>query len=399
MGEFLVRQVDIASGVEISRFARPNFLAYEGLSYLYHQVFPPFGASLGLVMGVSDPCGVYPSSRPNRYGAEASFGPALTLAQCSGEAGNEGGCYTSAMRSSFGYARRSLSCVASMVSDGGMAKSTECTFPNNHSWLPQIGSDWNLPWTVGEIEQPPPEWSPWEAYEPVVGYPWQKPRKRCLTECDPYDPSTCQRSYMYQYDPTGGLDWLCDFRKMGGFPISMAFLASSTVNKLVAAAAFRALVLLRPGTALHIKYEARVSSVQVTRDFALRFMKCVFVSSSENRYDSIYCRPLLSGVTQQSRRTTYNDVESYFHFAFQPVALDAWTYVTGTPPYVMSSIVPQWENETENTIGPFVGLAVYGSKGRLNELMWVTKIDPPLSVPVGDFLRVPGKVRFQLDGN
>jgi hypothetical protein len=41
---------------------------------------------------------------------------------------------------------------------------------------------------------------------------------------------------------------------------------------------------------------------------------------------------------------------------------------------------------------------VYGVVGGNNELMWVTKIDPPVSVPNGDTLRVPAKVKFQLDG-
>ncbi|MBI5866603.1 MAG: hypothetical protein HZB38_19220, partial [Planctomycetes bacterium] len=57
-----------------------------------------------------------------------------------------------------------------------------------------------------------------------------------------------------------------------------------------------------------------------------------------------------------------------------------------------------WTNSTGGAVGPFAWLATYGSIGGSNELMWLTKIDPPVSVPNGDTLRVPGKVKFQLDG-
>ena len=395
MGRFLVRHVDHETGAELARFALPNLLAYEGIEYVYRQVFPPYQGPMTFQMGVAGPSPSYPNDRPNSGGGVA-FGPTLTFAQCTNAQANEGGCYTSPMRTSFGYARQALNLAASMEADGGGFLSQEVTFPNNHSWSPQAAADWDFPWTPEEIEQPPPEWTPRESWEPVVGYPWQRPRKRCGTDCDPNDPNNCLRPYMYQWDPSGELDWLCDFRKLGGFPITLAFVADTSRNKLVAAAAFRAPVLLRPGTALHIRYQARIFG-QVSRDFAYRFARYAFGKAGA-RYDALYCRPVLASLVKPTRRTTYADVSLHFHAHFAQVALSSWGYVAGPPPRVESSNTPQWVNTSGAAIGPFGWLAVYGSVGGSNELMWLTPIDPPVSAPNGDTLRVPGKVRFQLEG-
>jgi len=395
MGRFLVRHVDQDSGTELSRFALPNLLAYEGIEYVYRQLFPAYQTAMTFQMGVAGPTSSYPNDRPNTGGG-VGFGPTLTFAQCTNAQANEGGCYTSPMRTSFGYTRQALNFTASMEADGGGFVSQEVTFPNNHSWSPQAAADWDFPWTPEEVEQPPPEWTPKESWEPEVGYPWQRPRKRCGTDCDPYNPNVCLRPYMYQWDPSGELDWLCDFRKMGGFPITLAFVADTSRNKLVAAAAFRAPVLLRPGTSLHVIYQARIFG-RITRDFALRFAKYAFQKTG-SRYTTIYCRPLLATAPLFTRRTTYADVLPFFHAHFAQVALSSWTYVAGPPPRVDSATAPQWQNTSGAAIGPFGGLAVYGVVGGSNELMWVTKIDPPVSVPNGDTLRVPAKVKFQLDG-
>lgn len=395
MGRFLVRHVDHDSGAELARFALPNLLAYEGIEYVYRQLFPAYQAAMTFQMGVAGPTPSYPNDRPNTGGG-AAFGTTLTFAQCTNAQANEGGCYTSPMRTSFGYARKALSFTASMEADGSGFLSQEVTFPNNHAWTPQAAADWDFPWTPEEIEQPPPEWTPKESWEPEVGYPWQRPRKRCGTDCDPYNPSVCLRPYMYQWDPSGELDWLCDFRKMGGFPITLAFLADSSRNKLVAAAAFRAPVLLRPGTSLHVIYQARIFG-RITRDFALRYAKYAFQKTG-SRYTTIYCRPLLATAPAVTRRTTYADISPFFHTHFTAVALSSWTYLAGPPPRIESATAPQWTNTSGAAIGPFGGLAVYGLVGGSNELMWVTKIDPPVSVPNGDTLRVPAKIKFQLDG-
>jgi hypothetical protein len=243
------------------------------------------------------------------------------------------------MRTSFGYARQALNFTASMEADGGGFLSQEVTFPNNHSWTPQAAGDWDFPWTPEEVEQPPPEWTPKESWEPEIGYPWQRPRKRCGTDCDPYNPNVCLRPYMYQWDPSGELDWLCDFRKMGGFPITLAFIADTSRNKLVAAAAFRAPVLLRPGTSLHVIYQARIFG-RITRDFALRYAKYAFQKTG-SRYTTIYCRPLLATAPAVTRRTTYADLAPFFHAHFAAAALSSWTYVAGPPPRVESATAPQ----------------------------------------------------------
>jgi len=394
MGQFLVRHVDHDSSTELARFSLPNLLVYEGIEHVYHQMFPPYQAPMTFAMGVAGPTPSYPNDRPN-LGGGVDFGPTLTFAQCTNAQANEGGCYTDAMRNSFGYARQTLSFTASMEADGGGFVSQEVTFPNNHSWTPQAAADWDFPWTLDEVEQPPPEWMPRESWEPVVGYPWQRPRKRCNTDCDPNNPNNCLRPYMYQWDPTGELDWLCDFRKLGGFPITLAFVADTSRNKLIAAAAFRAPVLLRPGTALHIRYQARIFGM-ISRDFAYRFVRYAF-GKTGSRYDAIYCRPVLARLVKPTRRTTYADVSPHFHAHFGPVALSSWTYVAGPPPRVESSSTPQWTNTSGDAIGPFGWLAVYGSIGDNNELMWLTPIDPPVNILNGDMLRVPEKVRFRLD--
>ena len=49
-------------------------------------------------------------------------------------------------------------------------------------------------------------------------------------------------------------------------------------------------------------------------------------------------------------------------------------------------------------IGPIAWLAVYGFADGANELMWINRIDPAVTVPNGDVLRIPNKVRFWLEG-
>ena len=373
-----------------------HVLAWEGIEHVYRQIFPPYDVPMNFRLGVCGATVSYPYTSPNPAGG-AGFGPELTFADCTGPAANEGGCYTDGMRSSFGYSRQSVSFIAGLEADGGAFASQEVAFPNNHDWTPQPAGDWDLPWTPDEIEQPPPEWTPKESWEPVVGYPWQRPRKRCGTQCDPDDESNCVYSYMHRWDDTGELDWLCDFRRIGGFPVTLAFLFDASRNKLIAAAQFRTPVLLRPGTSLYVMYKARIAGRRLSRDFALRFAQFAFAHGG-SRYDAILCRPVLAEAPESTRRTTYADLTGFFDPDFGPVPLASWTFVAGPPPHVVSATIPQWVNTTGRTLGPFGGLAVYGTVGTSNELMWVTPIDPPVSVPASDTLRVPDGVKFQLDG-
>jgi hypothetical protein len=326
MGVFLVRQVDRDSGVEIVRFAAPNFLANEGISHLLRQLFPPYDAAMSFQIGLTGATTGFPNSRPNSGGG-AAFGPTLTFAQCTAAGANEGGAYTNAMRNSFGYSRQAVAFTTSLEADGGALISPEVIFPNNHSWTPQAASAWDLPWTPEDVEQPPPEWTPKESWEPEVGYPWQRPRKRCGTDCDPYDPNNCLRPYMYQWDPSGELDWLCDFRKMGGFPITLAFLADSSRSKVIAAAGFRAPVLLPAGHEPACALPGGIFG-RVTADFALRFAKYAFQKTG-SRYTTIYCRPLLATAPTFHRRLTYADTVPFFDAHFAAVALTSWTFVAG----------------------------------------------------------------------
>jgi hypothetical protein len=394
MGTFLVRQVDRVTGTELTRFAAPNFLALEGLPHLLHQVFPPYDAPLALQLGASGPTLFYPEGRPNPGGGVA-FGPELTFADCTGPEANEGGGYTDAMRSSFGYARRAVSFTASREADGGAVASPEVEFPNEHEWLPQPTADWDQPWTPDEVEQPPPAWTPKQPWEPEVGFPWQRPRKRCGVTCDPLQPDDCLPAYMHEWEPNGDLDWLCDVRKLGGFPITLAFLADSSRDKLVAAAGFRAPVLLRPGTTLYVRYQARLFG-PITADFALRFARLAF-NAGGSRYDTIYCRPVLQSAPPITRRTTYADVAAHFPAALAAQPLASWTYNAGPPRQMTSDTVPQWTNSSGQAIGPLAGLAVYGEVGAASELMWVTPLTPPVTIAAGDTLRVPDGAQFVLE--
>jgi len=401
MGAFAIQLVDRASRQVLRRFTAPNVLAYEGLEYVYRQLFPTHADPLTFVLGVSDPLARARELRPNPATGTVSFGPSLTFAQCTGGDANEGGGYTNEMRDSFGYARAAVAFTAALEADGGALVTPVVEFPNEHDWTPQAASAWDLPWTPNVIEQAPPEWSPRRHWEPVVGYPWHRPRKRATTESGG-DPEQYAYSYMHQWDSSGALDWLYDLRKMGGFPISMAFLADSSRSKLIAAALFRAPVLLRPGLTLYVAYQARIFGM-VTRDFALRFAKYAFQKVG-SRYDAIYCRPLLDTAQQFTRRTTYADVSGHFHASFAAVALSSWTYVpydAGPPevlPRVESSSAPEWANSSGAEAGPCRGLAVYGTISTTNELRWVADFVEPVSVPNGDTLRVPGKGQFRLEG-
>jgi len=392
MGAFVVQLVERDTRRLLTRFVAPNVLAYEGLEYVYRQMFPTHADPMTFVLGVSDPLARTEDLRPNPASGSVSFGPGLTFAQCTGGDANEGGCYTNEMRDSFGYSRKTVTFTAALEADGGALACPVQEFPNEHDWTPQAAGDWDLPWTPNVIEQAPPEWSPRKDWEPVVGYPWQKPRKRSTTESGG-SPEQYLYSYMHEWDSTGALDWLYDLRKMGGFPITLAFLADSSRSKLVAAALFRGHVLLRPGLTLYVQYQARIGGL-ITREFALRFAKYAFQQTG-SRYDVIYCRPLLDTAPTFTRRTTYADVSPHFPADFAAVALSSWSY---TAPRIESSSAPEWLNSGGSAAGPFRGLAIYGTITGTPELMWVADFDEPVSVPNGDTLRVPGKVQFRLEG-
>lgn len=53
MGRFLVRHVDRESGAELARFALPNLLAYEGIEYVYRQLFPAYQAAMMFQMSIA----------------------------------------------------------------------------------------------------------------------------------------------------------------------------------------------------------------------------------------------------------------------------------------------------------------------------------------------------------
>lgn len=398
MGEFLVRIIDQESGRVLSRFAVPNLIAHEGAPRILRRIFPPVGSGVTYALGV---CGVTVNGAeesPNIAGGFA-FDANLTFADVTGIVANEGGCYTDGMRTSFGYSRQNVTFTTVMESDGGAFYTDDIIFSNNHQWVPQPKEDWDFPWTPNDIEQAPPEWQRKFSWEPEVGYPWQQPRKKCTTDCENSSGGVCSDSYMHFWDNTGELDWLCDFRKISGFPITMLFLADTIDDKLIAAARFRRPILLRPGCDLQVAYRARIFGRNTSRDFAFRLADYAF-GNNGSRYAVIYCRPVLSSITV-SRKTTYAQIEAHFHSNLEPIGLPLWTVQTGPPPVIQSDNFPEWENTAGKTLGPFRYIAVYGEVGLVGgpkELMWVTKIDPEITLENGDWLKIPSGLKFWLEG-
>lgn len=394
MGEFICRIVDRASGRTLSRFRVPNLLAYEGYQSIYQLMFPTFISQFNFSCKIS---GATDQGRPNAGGG-LTFDENLTLAQVGGwgtgsDGGNQGGGYTAAHATSFSTACASGLVpvfTASMKADGGFFESQEMEFANGHSWTPQAESAWDNPGTTPLVEQAPPEWYGKAPDDPEVKYPWHWPRKLCA------DVGT-SLAYMKTWDGTGALDWLCDFRKISGFPITLAFFNRVQIGggKLLGVAKFSGDVHLRPGQSLFVKYQGRIDGDNISRDFAIRYAKYAFEKTG-SRYSAIYVRPLLFGAPTMARTRVYSDYSPHFHAHFTQVNLTSWTYNAGTPPYLTSN-APTWTNSSGSELGPFVGFAVYGDVGGTGtlELMFVTTIDQTL-VPDGDVLRIPTGVRFLL---
>jgi hypothetical protein len=390
MGEFIATLVDRRSGLVLKRQVAANLIPQEGMQFVYGQIFPPYQAAMSLQMGV---CGATDEGRPNEGGG-LSFDHLLTHADVSNwgsggdDGANEGGAYTSEMAASFGYARIALTFDAQLRAEGGeLEASPVAEFTNDHSWEPQDGDDWDDPTTSPQKEQPPPEWKGVITQLcPDVGYPWHWPRKLCA------DRGT-SLAYMKTWDSSGDLDWLCDFRKIGAFPITMAFIARSLANKVIAATKFRDPILLRPGCVLYVEYRARIDG-NVTDDFAHRWTRFGFEGAGV-RYTSIYCRPLL-GASLHPRRASYADAATKFHTGFGAVELPVWEYNAGTPPFMTSAKKPEWINQTGAEVSPFNGLAVYGVASGTEELMWVAR-HAPIVVPKDNVLRYPSKVKFTLE--
>ncbi|MEW6249209.1 MAG: hypothetical protein AB1716_01055 [Planctomycetota bacterium] len=140
----------------------------------------------------------------------------------------------------------------------------------------------------------------------------------------------------------------------------------------------------------------------ITRDFMLRFARFAFAKEGQ-RYDALYCRPVLASAPVSNRRTTYANVEPHFAPEFAAIALPDWSYVpysAGPPevlPLIRTTAVPLWTNNTGAALGPFGYLAVCGTVSGAPELCWLTRIDPAVSVPPGETLRVPAGITFHMD--
>lgn len=386
MGEFLIKLVDRESKTVLSRLAVKNVLAAEGAEDMLHQLFPPYAAAPSFACGVA---GVTDSDRPNAGGGKV-FDENLTFLDCTDAGANEGGGYTAEMRTSFGYARATPVFTASPAAAGGQFVSQEMEFPNNHSWTPQDGDDWDDPNTPDDFEQPPPKWNDKAPDDPEVGYPWNWPRKRCDETGAPIK----MRSYMWTWQSDGTLDWLCDFRKMGGFPITLAFVSSGA--KLVAAATFASNpILLRPGATLYITYKARIDG-EITADAALRFAKYAFQKTGA-RYDSIWCRPALATAPGCRNVSKYSEFVPHFHADFAAIQLDTWAYAAG-PPYsvVSTNNALEWANGTGGQVGPFARMVVYGLASGVEELIWAPALSEVENVPDGDTLRVASGVNLKI---
>lgn len=412
MGEFHVRLAD--GDKTLAEWKLKNLLAYEGMDRFLHRLFPTHMGAMTLRLGVSGPDKFDWDERPNPpWPVEGpSYDRQLTFWDCTDGDANEGGCYTEEMRDSFGYSRHVPNVTIEPEGRGITFFTDEAAFPNTHSWSPQDGGDWDLSWTE-DIEQPPPEWTPKKTYEPVVGYPWQTPRKKATTEDDGESSPTYNYSYMHQWQADGSLDWLYDFRKMGGFPITTVWLADIDNEELLAAAYFRGPVLLRPGLTLYVSYKARLYSEQATMAFHDRLLR-VSVGGETFNYSTLYCRPVKDSMPTMSPTTTYADLEPYFDVDFDAIELADWLSMPYTAesaggeeeePYLVcggdSALPIEWANTYGVAKGPFAGIAVWGvhteDSIETEELCWFIPFAQSESVPDGDSLIVPEGIRLYVD--
>lgn len=386
MGEFLVRLEDKESGIILHEEVAKNVFALEGAHVVYHALFPPypdFGASF--LMGI---CGATDESRPNPGGG-LSFDPELTFADCTTEAtANESGGYQTEMHNSFGYSRQVPVFVASRRGGGGEILCQEIEFQNDHVWTPQDSIDWDDP-NTSDIEQPPPKWFKRHPNEPDIGYPWHRPRKLCSEFGFP----TIVRSYMYTWQTDDSLDYLCDFRRMSSFPVSLAFISAG--SQLLAAAKFASDIHMRPGLSLFVRYRARIAG-NVTEDFAYRMARKAYQKTGA-RYDTIWCRPLVgTKIPTPFYGSKYNDYLPYLHAGFAAIEVDTFSdSAAADPAYVWSTNnALEWTNSTGASMD-FPYILVYGLVSGVPELIWPQEIDPIATVPDGDVLRIPAGMKFQ----
>lgn len=380
MGEFHCRVVE--RGRTVKEFTAPNALHYEGVERILRQVFPPLQVPLAFQIGIAAPTLRTKSARPNPI-SSTNLDYAETLVLDDFEAGNEGGAYVSTMRDAMDYARQPIAFAVSAQSLGAAIESDEVEFTNAETWA-QHPADWDNPATAGEIESTPPPWHtpPWEGSH---GYPWQHPR--------------IKHDWMQQYDGSGELDWLIDFRKFGGFPVLNAFVVDTVYGVVIASSVFRAPVLLRPGLSLHIQYRARIDNV--SQAFATRLAGRAFAGSG-SAYESIYARPLLVSAGTPRETWTYDDVVDHFSDELIAISIDDWTFVPydeGPPeitPHVVTDLAPVWVNESETEL-VVAHVAVYGEVAGTPELMFCIPIDS-VALAENDQLRAPDGIVFRLKG-
>lgn len=394
MGAFVIRR-------GTRRVLVPNFVCNEGVERLLRQVFPSYMSAPSYVMGLSGPNTPGPIARPQTSGGDTDLDRLITWAGVTGSGANEGGCYTDEMRASFGYERRAATFSVATTAGAAVFSCSEKSFANAHSWTPQAASAWDDPDTEHVIEQAPPEWYLRNLpEEPEVKFPWQTPRK--LAEDVGTDPLTQHLAYMKEWQASGALDWLCDFRRIGGFPVTCMWIGDEGNEELLAVAVFAGEVALWPGAALYASYVGRLHSVSgaCTTAFLYRFARYA-VAGLGSRYTSIWARPLLDTAPAMNRSRTYDEYEPHFDAELAAVDLSSWTFVPysagPTWPYVKSAAL-SWVNEGASSVGPVAAIAVYGVVGGEEELMWVTPLDSPVTLAVDDELTVSGGVRFQLDG-
>lgn len=387
MGDFAIRVCQ--DGRTVKRFTAPNALHFEGAERFYRQMFPPIQAPMNFQIGISAPTLLTKSTRPNPVASTSpEYSERLTLDQF--QNANEGGAYTGSMRYAMGYSRQGVGFTAGIESLGGFAVSSEAHFSNEQTWARHPGN-WDDPETLDVQEPTPPPWDtpPWEGNH---GYPWQVPRVRS--------------DWLQNWDPTTEIDWLTDFRKMGGFPILNAFLVDANTDTLIASSLFRAPVLMRPGLSLYVQYRARLTLL--SRAFAGRFAERAFTGAGD-LYDAFFARPLLSTAGTPRAAWTWEDVEPHFSPVLAAEEIEEWSFVPYSPPgdppppaeiipHLISDIVPQWINETADDIGVIDWIVVYGEIGGEFEPLWYVPVEPGVILAENDRLRIPNRLIFRVRG-
>jgi hypothetical protein len=270
MGEFLVKFTEDGPVQTL-----PNTLVYEGATKILQRVFTG-GDEMSFEMGLAGPNLSSRENRPNHGGCIGhALNESLTYADVTHDC-QEGAGLNDMMRRAFGYitaghpeGHRPLRFNVFSEAHGGVFESAWTKFKNGQSWGPH--GDWDNIFTLDIVERlGNPYYGgwyyPWEHAESgavTLGYPWHLPQIKCTSYYpEPWEDLDDWLGWFdtWEDDPEDDpqLQWLCDFRKIGGLPLTIAFVVDQSSNTLLAYSRFVHPILWRPGSSIYVKYRGRI---------------------------------------------------------------------------------------------------------------------------------------------